>query len=131
MTDGILDLAEDVWDRVVPSTETQSMAAGHVSTHEQEDGVEGMPVTNEVATDAAVVEQELQQQEPQQQTAPLRQSHVECGICLSAYDDSEGRPGRWECTACQNRAHIECFDGWCASHAEGGRVRCVYCRADV
>lgn len=62
--------------------------------------------------------------------SPLRQSHVECVVCLQPYDgDDEG--AFWQCDECLNRVHGECFDAWYASVNPNMAVRCIHCRAEV
>lgn len=59
--------------------------------------------------------------------APLRQSHLECVVCLFPYEGR--RTEHWECAGCRNRVHLGCFNHWCASMAPA--KTCVHCRADV
>lgn len=59
---------------------------------------------------------------------PLRQSHVQCGVCFLPYEPNGG--DHWECTQCLNRVHQECFDTWFAAQVGLGQaVRCIHCRA--
>ncbi|KAK5092958.1 hypothetical protein LTR70_005179 [Exophiala xenobiotica] len=44
-------------------------------------------------------------------SSPLRQSHVECVVCLQPYDGDDQEPF-WQCDACLIRVHRECFDAW-------------------
>jgi len=61
---------------------------------------------------------------------PLRQSHVECVVCLQPYDGDD-QEAFWQCDACLNRVHRECFDAWYASVEPHWAVRCVHCRIEV
>jgi len=61
---------------------------------------------------------------------PLRQSHVECVVCLQPYD-GDRQDAFWQCDKCMNRVHGDCFDAWCASIEPGRVVGCIHCRAEV
>lgn len=64
---------------------------------------------------------------PSRPPSPLRQSHVECVVCLLPYED--GAEEHWECRSCLNRVHLDCFNEWGASQiASGQPVRCIHCR---
>lgn len=61
---------------------------------------------------------------------PLRQSHVDCVVCLQPYN-GDRQDAFWQCDKCMNRVHGECFDAWCASIEPDRAVRCMHCRAEV
>ena len=61
--------------------------------------------------------------------SPIRQSHIECVVCLLPYGGDTG--DFWQCDDCLNRVHSECFNGWCASALPRQAVRCIHCRAEV
>lgn len=68
---------------------------------------------------------------PVRPASPIRQSHIECVVCLEPYDNSDEH-GFWQCEGCLNRVHIQCFDCWYASELrEGQDGRCPHCRAVV
>lgn len=68
--------------------------------------------------------------EVQSEPEPARFSHVECCICTDGYEDDQDT---WECEACENRAHADCFAPWAKEQRRNmsAYASCPYCRARV
>lgn len=57
----------------------------------------------------------------------------DCPVCYEALAGNDGKPGELVvfCKTCGNNVHRDCFERWSRSkRSTGGRVTCIYCRAD-